>query len=211
MRVALLAVAACAVDRRTPTRSPVIRLGSGAEPNCTGVLIGPRRVVTAGHCLSGVENHRKLFDTLGAPLTASITAYSVHDRATRSDSLHDIAVAYLDRPLEVDYARVPIDDDLSVGELVQVLLRAPTLPGPNYPSPAESRWGRMRLTALGRYRFTARPDPDAACGRDSGAPAMWGPHLVGIVSRGDAKCSTYTEFVRLSAYRQFVAACVGAP
>src|SRR5689334_12411643 len=46
---------------------------------CTGVVLAPDTVLTAGHCLADAKEHRVHFrDAAGAPVLVDVTAQAVH-------------------------------------------------------------------------------------------------------------------------------------
>jgi hypothetical protein len=154
---------------------------------CSSVLIAPRLVLTAGHCLIGNPlSYRVVFDS---PVLADVPAWGVLDArwSPEFDPVElrgDLALVLLDRDAPVEPLRVaPASDDAATFSLVG-------FGGDRYPpfqrtSGAVAALGSDPATGLRRLD----PAPAQACHGDSGAPILaHDEQVAAIVSRGPAQC-----------------------
>ncbi|MFE7594368.1 S1 family peptidase [Kitasatospora sp. NPDC057512] len=214
--VAVAATPAAAVhggsDTTTGSHPFVVALETAAgEQWCTGALIAPTKVLTAGHCVAEADDPGTLRVIAGrTDLTGTggqvrrVKAYRVDPRYT-SGLDHDSAVLTLDRPLPQKPVRVARQGDealyrngrtatlLGFGRtgsdgpgthLKQaVLTLAPPASCDPYTSPGDSPL--LKVCGLPKAGTT-----DSVCKGDSGGPLVAGGVVIGVVSTGNKYCDT---------------------
>lgn len=193
-------------------------LACGAEPEvrCTGVLIAPRVVLTAAHCVADMRLQWSVFDVyFGTDAAAHdgrwipTTTALVHPDFDADSRAHDLALLLLAEPVEdiapIALPAAPIGTD-AVGTIARVVGF-----GVDDPDAAElrhhpnilKRSGTVRITEVGALTFRAEPAPSMTCVGDSGGPVFVpegdGEALAGITSSGDALCASYAVNAMLAA------------
>ncbi|MFE4512731.1 S1 family peptidase [Kitasatospora sp. NPDC056783] len=190
----------------------VVALETAAgEQWCTGALIAPTKVLTAGHCVAEATDPGSLRVIAGrTDLTGSggqvrrVKGYRVDPRYTASLE-HDSAVLTLDRPLPQTPVRVARQGDealyrygrtatlLGFGRtgsdgpgthLKQARLTlAPPASCDPYTEPGDSPL--LKVCGLPRAGTA-----DSVCKGDSGGPLVVGDVVIGVVSTGNKYCDT---------------------
>ncbi|MBL8623112.1 MAG: trypsin-like serine protease [Myxococcales bacterium] len=198
--------AVAAIIGGTPTTGDpaVVGLVIGGEVACTGTLIDPRVVVTAAHC------------TILAPTAVVVGA----DRATGQE----VAVATaLTHP---DFGYAGLVNDLGLLILADDLTLPPVARGATPPAvdamvrlvgfgatTADGTGGRKhegwaRIAAVAADELTLAPAPATPCHGDSGGPVLAdlgaGEQLIGVVSSGDAACTT-AQLTRVDVHAALIA------
>ncbi|MFF4926115.1 S1 family peptidase [Kitasatospora sp. NPDC001261] len=214
--VAVAATPAVAVhggsDTTTRSHPFVVALETAAgEQWCTGALIAPTKVLTAGHCVAEADDPGTLRVIAGrTDLTGTggqvrrVKGYRVDPRYTPGLD-HDSAVLTLDRPLPQKPVRVARQGDealyrngrtatlLGFGRtgsdgpgthLKQaVLTLAPPASCDPYTEPGDSPL--LKVCGLPKAGTT-----DSVCKGDSGGPLVAGGVVIGVVSTGNKYCDT---------------------
>ena len=180
----------------------VLRLANGkARVFCSGALLGPKIVLTAGHC---VESGGKLLaaESLGfsleaKPVTAmqstAIQRYIRHpDYRVNGNVEHDYAVLLLKKPLMVsDYAHLQEHPPFADGTPARAAKVEITATAVGYGHDENGRAGvkRMGTSVFDRDRsteshlfFTPGKDNQIACPGDSGGPLIANGRVIGLAS-----------------------------
>ncbi|MEU3571877.1 serine protease [Kitasatospora sp. NPDC036755] len=199
-------------DTTTKAHPFVVALETATgEQWCTGALIAPTKVLTAGHCVAESDDPGSLRVIAGrTDLTGSggqvrrVKGYRVDPRYTAALD-HDSAVITLDRPLPQAPVRVARKGDtalyrygrtataLGFGRTgsdgpgthlkkAQLTLAPPASCDP-YTSPGDSPL--LKVCALPRTGTT-----DSICKGDSGGPLVADGVVIGVVSTGNKYCDT---------------------
>jgi MYXO-CTERM domain-containing protein len=190
----------------------------GASPiaiHCTGVVIAPRVVLTAAHCLGGNPPNAigvffgEVLDASTASLVPVVggRAHPGFDEATHAN---DIAVLILASdaagvtPLAIQRDPLP---DLS-GQSVRIV-------GYGIDDIASTaigikREGMSRITQIDANDVRTEPAPAMSCHGDSGGPILAGsPEVViAVATWGDPACAQFGVAARLDPYAAFVQSIV---
>lgn len=175
-----------------------IACGTGPTVVCTGVVVAPRVVLTAAHCMGGRATRGEFEVIVGSTATAptsviivqSVQLDPAYDGSTGD---HDLAVLLLAEDSGVTPIAKPTGSvaDLTAGATLRAVGFGFTAAGAN--DPGTKRDGTMALATVSPARFDATPSPAMTCTADSGGPVFATisatEQLVGITSRGDAGCA----------------------
>ncbi|TMQ09501.1 MAG: S1 family peptidase [Deltaproteobacteria bacterium] len=184
----------------------VVALVSGTRIYCSGTLVAPRVVVTAGHCVSGIRPDRVLFGTDAATGRASLAVAEAfaHPGFDRQLLRNDVGVVVLSVPAAEAPAALPPSplDGLLAGQTVRIVGFGVASPLDGVP--LTKREGTTTISAASEVDFTFHPDPSQTCAGDSGGAAFMTiaghEYLVGVTSAGDLGCVQYGRDMRVDAF-----------
>ncbi|MCS6799744.1 MAG: S1 family peptidase [Myxococcota bacterium] len=177
---------------------------------CSGVLVAPDAVLTAGHCVDLVMPDAVVFGAFPGRPTRRVTVTSVHvhpdyDRTSLS---HDIAVVRLAEDVDVQPTELPRRDLDEHDQGAQVRLVGFGLAEDGTTENLRKRQGFARIAVVDAGRFRIDGDPSQPCRGDSGGPTflrMDGHEpVVGVHSGGNAECTGGSIETRVDVHREFI-------
>ena len=198
----LVAIVAGMLDANDPAVVAVAHrpIACSDEPavTCTGVLVAPRVVLSAAHCVTGI-GARGVLEVVFGPSVASRTreivvqSYEVDGAYDPTTGDGDLATLLLAEDAPVAPIALPTAtfDQLGSGAALRAVGYG--VSGATAADPGTKRDGTLALAAVRAASFDAMPSPAMTCEADSGGPVfgMFGSdeQLAGVTSRGDAACA----------------------
>lgn len=197
------------------TESVVVVRREGASEICSGVLVAPRVVLTAGHCTWSSARYFVGFGADGRKPESEreVTRVVPYPTATFGEAdLHGgIDLAALELASDAPVAPMP----LRASPLPEAMLGAEVAVigmGRSETSTLDSSPRRRASSTVSRVCSRLLRFGDAttnACDGDSGGAVVWGGALVAIVSFGLGGCNTPSSHTRLDAHRPWVERMIG--
>jgi hypothetical protein len=215
--VACAILAGCALPDPGDTAQPIT--GGAADPGqeavvalldrgalwCTGAVIGPHTVLTAGHCVALLPRDGELTVFFGDDVAGTGTTVAVAEAVSHPDldlgslasdlaliTLREVAPA---TPLALDTRTL---DATFVGTSFTAVGFGRS--GPDADDAGLRRATTSAVSMVDADEITAVADPGQACELDSGGPALFddgGPRVAGVVSRGDPECADHATYARV--------------
>ncbi|MGD0529963.1 MAG: trypsin-like serine protease, partial [Polyangiaceae bacterium] len=180
-------------------------VGSSGTTECSGTLVGPYIVVTAGHCsvpevVQGghIAQGSSLAD---AGATIPIALAVAHPQFDLSTLTNDIAILVLASAAPA--TPVPLGTSPpAVGATVDLVGWG--LTAEDAGDSGQKRQGQSTVTSLASTTFDVASMPSQPCEGDSGGPALATSNgveaVVGITSHGDSACVAGATYTRVDAY-----------
>jgi hypothetical protein len=181
----------------------VVGIRDGANATCSGTVIHPHAVLTAAHCIVGeqlevVEGARSDDPSVeGNPVVARLA----HPDFRYFPLTDDVAVLVTARPLGA--APLELGPAPRIGDAVVLAGFGRTSPD---GADGVLHVGTATVNEAGTERMAFEAAPSLGCTGDSGGPVLDASRarIVGVISSGDAECSTRTSASILDAYRAFL-------
>jgi secreted trypsin-like serine protease len=196
-------------DDADPT---VVALLIGGRIFCTGVLVSPTVIATAGHCVDPTPPDQAYFGS--------------DPGVKKKGTLINVS----DSKVHPDFDADTLENDIA---LIGLASKAPTTPAPIFTGDFDAsftgkairlvgfgakgfaqdtdlrkRSGTTTIESFGDDDFRFHPGPSQTCNGDSGGPAFAtvdGKEVViGLASSGDQNCVTYGRDMRIDRYAPFI-------
>lgn len=187
----------------------VVALLAGGSIVCSGVLVAPRVVLTAAHCLTPTPDAVSVGPRPAGGATAiGLQQQIIHPEFDPQTLAQDLAMLTLvddANGAPAALAGHPLDGSI-VGRPVVVAGFGRSATGDQ--SAAVERSGTAVVKALGDAELQLEPGPAQPCLGDSGGPTLLrdgdGESVIGIHSSGDLFCSGFARDIRVDAERAFI-------
>ncbi len=196
----------------------VMVLGSRGSV-CSGTVLSPTVVITAGHCVSGSDRYAIAYREGGSPVLQEVSQVARHPEFSGRQRVSiDMALVRLKTPLPGRFSPVALDDNAED----DVVGSRQTIAGFGLAREGdEASAGRLRngeVTILPRFypRFMRLGRTDGSllvCKGDSGGPVLseglLGTTLTGVVyaserKSGGRQCGDTAQAVRVAPQRQWI-------
>lgn len=197
----------------------VVAIAMQGQGFCTGTLISPQTILTAGHCVMEGSNFQAVFGSRidQAQKAVEIEGFVRHPgfSTTQGMPVNDIAVAKLAEPVTDIQPIGIIQDEIAADEVGESIRHV----GFGLTSASERKSGNtfgvkrqvtFPIRELAESQLEAGADGKQTCMGDSGGPGLMvrpgsnEEKVVGVVSFGDAECLRGGVDTRVDFFREWV-------
>jgi len=183
------------------------------QGSCTGTLVAPRTVLTAGHCVEQADPSSLSFGFGAAEdqleQVVQVVSAVQHPNWDSQQLANDVAVLTLAEDAPVQRVSMnPKMDSSWVGKTVTLVGFGVT------DGPSQTGFGTKRMVDVTIDQVDATSlhytteQGKTACNGDSGGPAFVEENgnllVVGVTSYGDEKCQEFGVYTRVDAYLDFI-------
>lgn len=187
---------------------PRARCGDPMVAFCSGVVVAPRVVLTAAHCVTDERGPLSAEVFFGSDVAATgdhadVVSVAVHPGYDPDSGAFDAALVVIDPPTAIAPVALPTTDlaALPAGSPLRAVGFGVT--ARDADDPGVKREGGLVLGAVAADRFEAHPGPAMTCVGDSGGPVFaevdGAEQLVGLTVDGDLGCEDLAIQVRVDA------------
>ena len=202
----------------------VLTRGPEGSAFCTGLVLDPRHVLTAAHCLRPPKDTLVLFRDPGDVPAIMLVRRTAPHPDYRRDAIRqrtlsiDVGLLETAAPLPARFRGAPLTTGAGaeIGETLFVTGFGVTREGaPKSGGRLKAAHLAVRAPASKVLLWLAGPPETGACSGDSGAPVFSadGETVEGVVAwtegPGGHRCGTLTQAVRLAPLRSWIGATVG--
>jgi len=188
-----------------PSDGAVVGLAAANYIYCTGVLVGPRAVLTAAHCIRAGRPEAIVVQAKGeSPKVLPVLESWQHPRYRSEGPNFDVGILLSGESAEAPWVTLPAlpSASLEVGTELRIVGYGQTEISDD--SAPKRQQGTAIVTGTSPGTLSLGALPSLACAGDSGGPVFatiaGEEALVGVVSHGDEACSERTEVVRPEAH-----------
>lgn len=185
---------------------------------CSGVIIAPHFILTAGHCAQGIKKGKIYFGLVAKPKTATaiyqITKVTLHPRYCRSCLMNDgmlsngndLSIVEFDKDLPEGFEPVEFANFDQVKTDATVYLAG-------YGATEKQEYDVLKVTNVlikqtDDSEFKTQETKSGSCDGDSGGPAFFQEGdkltLAGITSRGDEECHKHGIYTIPAAHADWI-------
>lgn len=182
----------------------VVGLLIGGEIACTGAVVDPWVVVTAAHCAVLDPTAVVIGDDRASGREVAVATALSHPDFGYAGLVDDLGLVVLAAPVSEPPVALGATAPAVDATVRLVGFGATAVDGPA----GRKHEGVARIATVGVDELTLAPAPAAPCHGDSGGPAFAdlgaGEQLVGVVSSGDAACTT-AQLTRVDVHAALIA------
>jgi S1-C subfamily serine protease len=199
----------------------ILKGGVGWAGFCTGVVLAPRIVLTAAHCVTAIQNMRIYYpDNSGQPVMVEVQAVAIHP-GFRADALAkriasiDLALVRTQTPLDARFSPAALDENgaVAVGQPVRIVGGGVGREGVG-TSAGVLRNATLQVRAPLSTILLWADDPNqtgaGACTGDSGGPILSedGGKVIAITAwssgTGGRRCGAITQGLLVAPQRAWI-------
>jgi hypothetical protein len=185
----------------------VVALVANDQAFCTGVVITPRLVLTAGHCsLRWPTEVRFGSNAMSPDLSLAVSRVIMHPAFALDTLANDIGLVVLADPAPYVLSELGSSAASLVGAPVRIAGYGSV--GARGSDAGRKRQGSSHVVEDDPTKLRLAAQPESTCEGDSGGPVFFSSasreQLVAITSAGDFACENFSTATRVDAYRDFI-------